>query len=186
MQSSQATSLSQREVQTLNPEKIATTNQQLQSVKIHLQRLLQVSAEQSADNRIALIKAYSQALSFHFVLAIRAFMQEMAADYRIDISPEDSFSQLNSKLQRVEIVCQQCVVLAQLEEDPNSWLEWLAGEYNKFLALASPVTLKNNLGNENLIGLKDLPIIQVEQQYEYSYRQLLELVEQYRLLMQEW
>ena len=87
MQSSQATSLSQREVQTLNPEKIATTNQQLQSVKIHLQRLLQVSAEQSADNRIALIKAYSQALSFHFVLAKRAFMQEMAADYRIDISP---------------------------------------------------------------------------------------------------
>lgn len=154
------------------------------SIKLHLQQLLQVSAD--AGNGVALKKAYSQALCFHFVLAYRAFLQEVAVDYQISVDFDESFSNLDLKLKNSGVVCQQCVVLADLEQEPESWLYWVLAQYQSCLVLNTQVQVRAGQVVGNLIGVKDLMAIEIEDQYQNAYQCFQEIVEQYRLLMQEW
>ena len=138
-----------------------------------------------AQHLVTLNKAYSQSLCFHFVLVYRAFLQEIAADYQVKISLDDSFSELNSLLDSAGIVSSQCQMLADLEQDAKSWLSVVLARYRDCLAFVSARSIAR-AGDAHLIGYKELPVSGFEEEIELAGKLLKDTIEQYRNLMQEW
>jgi len=169
----------------LDTKKIAITNQKLLSMKLHLLLSQQVLAE-GEDSSVQ--RAYAQSLSFHFQLTYVAFMQEIAADYRIDSTSVDSFTQLEENLDKLDIVCQQCSMLAELESDSSSWLSFMLRSYQScWPGKVSAASSNKSDGAENsLIQFFDVTEQSSSSQYQQSYQQLYSLIHQYRELMQEW
>jgi len=170
---------------TLNLDKISVTNGQLNCFKLHLQQLLQVNNVEDVQQLVTKNKAYSQSLCFHFVLVYRAFLQEMAADYQIKVSIDDSFSDLNSLLYRAGVVSSECQMLADLEQDAKSWLSVVLARYQDCLSF-TPVRSIIRTGDVHLIGYKELPVSAFEEEIELAGKLLKDTIEQYRDLMQEW
>jgi len=170
----------------LNLDKISITNQQISCYKLHLQQLLQVCKDKNATHAVSLKKAYSQSLSLHFVLVYRAFLQEIAADYRVQISLDESFFYLNVKLEKEGVVSAQCQMLADLERDPTSWLSLLLEQYQSTLLLKAKSSVNAASIDRKLIEFKDLSDVKFEETIELAAQQLTDIIEQYRNLMQEW
>jgi len=169
----------------LNLDKISVTNQQLNCFRLHLQQLLQVNQVDDVQHLVTLNKAYSQSLCFHFVLVYRAFLQEIAADYQVKISLDNSFGDLNSQLDSAGIVSLQCQMLADLEQDAKSWLSVALARYQGCLSFV-PVRGIAHTGDAHLIGYKELPVAGFEEEIELAGKLLKDTIEQYRDLMQEW
>ena len=169
----------------MNTAKIATTNEKLLSMKLHLQLLQQVSAD---SGHRPLQRAYTQALSFHFKLAYVAFLQEIAADYHVSANGLESFEQLESCLDKTDIVCQQCSMLAELEQESLSWLSAMLRSYQSCwpISIASAPVAQGQVGLDKLIQFSDVTEPHGDVQYQKGYQQLNALIQQYRELMQEW
>jgi len=169
----------------LNLDKISVTNAQLNCFKLHLQQLLQVNKVEDTAQLVTPNKAYSQSLCFHFVLVYRAFLQEIAADYQMKISLDSSFGDLNSLLDSAGIVSSQCQMLADLEQDANSWLSVVLARYQDCLSFVPVRSVVRN-ADVHLIGHKELPVAGFEEEIELAGTLLKDTIEQYRDLMQEW
>ncbi|EPJ51900.1 MAG: hypothetical protein OFPI_15870 [Osedax symbiont Rs2] len=169
----------------MDTSKIATTNQKLLSIKLHLQHSQQVLAE---GDHPSLQQTFNQAISFHFQLAYVAFLQEVATDYQIGSADVASFAQLEQQLEKRDIVSQECSMLAELECDSSSWLSVMLRSYQNCWPAGFSANGKVKLDPvaNSLIQFSDVSEHYSSAQYQHSYQQLYSLVQRYRDLMQEW
>jgi hypothetical protein len=159
---------------------------------------MQVLQENEALDKRMTIGAYQQAIKFHLVLICEAFKQEIASDNNLSLQKQQSFSQLSQLLAKKEIDCQYCSLLSDLEGDSNSWLHNLLNNFDAcfeipFIGDAGKLFKAGNKneGNGPVSGLqsiefKNLTDLSVEQQFQHDLEQLLDIIKQYRNLMQEW
>jgi hypothetical protein len=149
------------------------------------------------DKRVTM-GAYQQAIKFHLVLICEAFKQEIASDNNLSVQKQQSFSQLSQRLAQKEIHCQYCSLLSDLEENSNSWLHNLLNNYDACFEKPSigdagrrfEARNKNedsgSVAGLQSIAFKNLTDLSVEQQFQHDLEQLLDIIKQYRNLMQEW
>ena len=152
-------------------------------MKLHLRSSQQVLA---GDDHRSLQRAYAQAISFHFKLAYVAFLQEMSADYQISSDQVDSFTQLEQGLQKLDIVCQECSMLAELECAASSWLSLMLRSYESSWPSEASASVKLEPAGHSLIQTSDVTEQHWNARYQHSYEQLYTLIQRYRELMQEW
>lgn len=180
----------------MNALDIVHTDQKIRYARVHLMNLTRAIEDSQGVENHTLISAYEQALSFHLILLCDAFKKEIAKDYNIPLVKEDSFQVLSACLDEKDIICLQCALLAELEADSASWLAGLLYNYQAQWENAKRISRPlsdDNLPSDafaglriNAIELKEVTYEPLVQQYQNSFNQLQDIIEQYRSLMQEW
>jgi hypothetical protein len=165
------------------------TNRKLVAIKLHLKALNETTSAKLEGSLTALRDAYTQAISFHFVLAHRAFLQEVASDYQISGLKTEDFVHLENLLSESGVVSQQCTMMACLEAEQGSWLQWVLELNKQYWQLNPSLEIVENVASAkatNSIAFDDVTYSAVGSRLQNSFDCLQDAVHQYRELMQEW
>lgn len=171
----------------MNIQQVTLTNQKLTAAKMHLKCISRLSTDAPA----VLLNTYRESVVFQLCLACRLFVKEMALDHQLSSFEGDSFSLLKAALEENSLSCSQCSELALLQKSQGSWLFWLFDRYEQcWDTLVSQVSVDKGFdktkASVDLIALKSLDELSVEDRLLNCIEQLQRIIAEYRELMQQW
>lgn len=145
---------------------------------------LQLKGGQSSPE---LLSAQVESLCFHLVLAYRAYLYELAANYLLDKSAVESAISLQQMLRSRQMESGEVNYLVQLEQQHGSWLFELLNSYRK-IQQPPPAPAASSKGDINLFTIADnevegLPTLQAVTAFGAA---LTDLIEQQRSGFDEW
>ncbi len=169
---------------------LARTNQKLNFVRIHLDKLRQAQ-DDTSWNKHALIESYNESVLFHLASAYDAFLRELAERYSVDTEALTGYRSLAAEMEATGVESPELKQLSMLEGDDTSWLHkmmaayeacWHGSDKQQSVTETSSVSEIHVL-QVNPDHAEDAEIIS---EYQAWFDDLSGLIDRLREGMQEW